>query len=180
MKEHPGFTIPIDAWLMVDMQNNMLKGISKLDRVKILRSNLTILDRCQRARVPVIATKFDSMFCSLSPIHYFIRMKLVFNHPYFVLLKNGMDAFSRISKSKEPLMEILEKHSVHTLGVSGMNTTQCVGRTVDGAIENGFEVVTALQLLADQPHRDEYAVVQHIDDFRKKTTFFEDYCDLLA
>lgn len=154
--------------LVIDMQPTYLDLIRLPERTALIESQLEMLNIFAEERIPVMAIEYVGR----EKTSEFLRpaIEAVPQHKY--LEKVADDGFDRTS-----LTELLLDWHTERLVIMGVLASCCVLTTAQSAVENGFEIYVARQLIADT-QKLEYDR-DGLDWLRTNGVFTEDYLGLI-
>ena len=155
------------AVLLIDMQKKFLNKIDKSEKKKQIRSQIEVLQYCSQKDIPAAVLEFNGYGCTIDELAYHIN-KLPRKR---YLEKDRDDGFTNKKLSKQ----LKEWGSEHVC-LMGINASACVVRTGMGAIDKGFIISTADQLIAEPSNWDGN---KSIPWFTKNGKYYDDYIDLI-
>lgn len=155
--------------ILVDMQAEFLEKIDSIEIRTQIAAQIDVLEACISSDIPLAVLEFKHYGQTDAALRPYI--KATPRHAYFT--KHYDDGFT--NRKLEPKLRAWGVDSVCMMGVSA---AFCVKKTAESALERGFRIVTARQLIASQTYRQE--------EFRKCIPWFEangtysgDYRDII-
>lgn len=133
------------ATVLIDMQQGFYErgGTTNSEGLKNLVFNQQrLLKWSVQNNIPVLVFEYVG-FGKTDPK----LMKILTNHKYKVIQKNTDGGFYSISKDET--LATLKKWNVDALIVAGINGPYCVKSTIEGALENGYDVMTTAWVIGN-------------------------------
>lgn len=128
------------AVLLIDMQEKFMPGLSKGSQEMIVPAQVRVLRECAAENIPLIVIEYKYDGPTLALLEEEIKHIPTVHR----IVKQADDAFS------EPvLLTTLSRLGVERLLLMGVNASMCVQQTAASALKEGFEIVTARNLIAD-------------------------------
>lgn len=163
------------AVVIVDMQPTFLGKILEGEKTDLIRNQLALLERCLLSDIPVIAfegqDERDINYVETIP-ELKSRIKQLKRKQFFE--KEHYDGFTYYPEVDKQLTS----WGVKTLCFTGINAMACVMETADGALNQGYRILTAEDLLADRTGR-MGGVVRAKKEFLEKGNCYPSYQDIL-
>lgn len=136
------------ATVLIDMQEGFYArgGTTDSEKLKKLVGNqIRLLKWSVQNNVPVLIFEYVG-FGKTDPK----LMQIIKNHTYKVIQKNTDGGFYSISKAET--LATLKDWDVDALIVAGINGPYCVKSTIEGALENGYDVMTTAWVIGNINH----------------------------
>ncbi|MBN2459808.1 cysteine hydrolase [Candidatus Woesearchaeota archaeon] len=154
------------AAIIIDMQKDFLKSVPEAQ--KLVHSQGKVISYCRQNNIPVAAVEYVYHGKTINPLRELI--KKVPRHNF--IAKRQADAFSN-----PELDEILASWNPDKLLFMGLNATLCVLDAAQSALERGYGVVTAYQLIDDEAYFKKRK--KSLKWYKKNALYFPDYRSLL-
>ncbi len=159
--------------MVIDMQPHYLKYVCESDREIIISAQREVLETCIQREIPVFVFELGKRSETLDELK-----GLVEKNPYPKFLnKCGKDCFSTSNIGKDKLNYLLRKKFVNSICLTGIYASQCILATAEEAKKEGFNIITADQLIAEQEGFNEKFRVKSF--FNSNGTYFDNHKDLL-
>lgn len=134
------------AVVIVDMQPDFWTTIGE-EEPKLLSElvahNVWLLEWAVKEHVPVLIFEFNDKGPADARL-----MKVLKAHPYKTIIKYTNNGFLHESTHLNS-RTILQNWGFNRLLVAGINSPYCIRETVQGALEEGFSVVTSADIVGD-------------------------------
>lgn len=144
------------AVVIVDMQEPFLAGINRASRKAIIRNQLALIGFCADHDIPVAVLEYHGDKETIKPL----LKKLSAVRRSIVIAKSGDNGFTATNLGKQ-----LREWEVDTVLLAGVNASCCVQETAQGALEAGYRILTAKDLMADS-HAD-HCILEAYEWFRE-------------
>ncbi len=126
--------------LIIDMQPYFLDKIEHGKRSRLLEAQIESVECLVEANIPTIVLEYDNE----GETHESIKGKCGELKVCKYIAKHYDDGFRETD-----LKDILDHWNLSKLIVMGINASFCVKETVRNAVDNGYQVFTARQLIAN-------------------------------
>ncbi len=156
------------AVIVVDMQVAFIGSMPDLERVRLIDSNISLLEHCQNRDVPVVGLKYTRRG------NYPDELESAVNNipGSRFLYKRDDDGFTN-----PRLRNHLKRLGVERIVITGVNAGFCVQSTAESALHEGFKIATSKDLIAHNSGVG--SLTSAYNWFRKNGTLFERYQDML-
>ncbi|MDH4468996.1 MAG: isochorismatase family protein [Bacteriovoracaceae bacterium] len=137
------------AVFIIDMQISFFESERNIESKELLDLNLSLyklINWAQENSLPIIIVEYENSGPTSPSIEGMV-LKNNNYEKYTTIIKKDNGLFYEIDKTKE-VKNFLDKYSVNSLIVSGINAHACVSETVVGAINNDYFVFTSRDLIA--------------------------------
>ena len=156
------------AALFVHMQDNYVDGLMPEEKQTLLSSQKDVINYCNKNRILMVLLQYDAPVTKhLEPI-----LKEIPDNKKIIWAYKGANGF----ESPE-LSETLHLLNIRNLLITGINASWCVKATAQGAIDCGFEILTARELIADNYMYRKNC--KRLDWFLRNSIYYPDYKLLL-
>lgn len=133
------------AVILIDMQTDFVRKFDPLALQELVDNQTILLEQARLAKVPIAVLEFHGYGNTIHALNQVLRKDPFC--PYFSKDRNS--GFSCRS-----FTSWLECKAFRTLLLTGINAHACVKATAASALDAGYEVVTAPELIDDKHKRD--------------------------
>jgi len=129
------------AGLIIDMQPEFLKFISPKEKENMIQCQVNMIHYFSDNGIPL----FILEFCGQGKTIEDITKRIDFSKNERPIIKTIEDGFYRTG-----LHQLLKKQKSKKIILMGINAYYCVKETAEGAIDKGYEIYTARNLIAEK------------------------------
>jgi len=161
------------AILLIDMQDMFMEDIDPEELNEEMQYQLAVIDYAKEHNVPVVVLEYFGHEETTSVL----RKAVDGLENVITFTKWRDDGFEdKDVLTNKGLAEYLHGQGVKTLILMGVKASACVRSTGEGALDNGFGIMTSKQLIADPPY---WNYEESLFWFRENGIYRDDYKDLL-
>ncbi|MEK6863768.1 MAG: cysteine hydrolase [Nanoarchaeota archaeon] len=128
-----------NAVLVIDMQDSFLLSLNQDERAEEIPYQIEVLNAAQRNNVPIFVVEYAGMGPTVDELTGAISAS-----DYNLVVKTENNAFNNTS-----LDALLKERGIHSLILMGVFASACVHATAEGALQNGYEIITSTDVIAD-------------------------------
>lgn len=164
------------AVLLIDMQEYFLEDICDEEKAREVPYQLEVLDYCKKENVPVLVLEYEGCGQTIS----ILKEKVDSLEKKDYIKKKHDDGFIDTD-----LAEKLRKNDIEIVLLMGIYASACVLQTGQGAISEGFKIITSKDLIANPKPIPRYIYNpselsnESIDWYKANGTYVDNYKDLL-
>lgn len=125
--------------IIVDMQDRFLKKIDSNELKKELPNYLELIGYARENKIPIYVLEIPGYGATTEKLR-----EALGDTCYYLLPKITGDGFSNLYLNK-----VLKKKGVEKIVLSGVNASFCVRATANGALKNGYEIITCPEIISD-------------------------------
>jgi len=134
--------------ILIDMQQLFVKKIKKKNRKRIIENQVFIIRWCVRENIPIVVLEYKGWGKTIDVLTE--ELKKV--RDIRIVSKSYENGFYNTE-----LAYILNEKNVKNLFLMGINASACVRRTANGAIKEGFNIITSNDVI-DGRHNDNNSI----------------------
>lgn len=127
------------AVLLIDMQTDFIRDFELKERERIVKNQLEVIKLCKQKRIPLVVIEYNGYGEVIKDLERELSGELIYH-----INKDQNDAFYNPRLNK-----LLSGMEIKTVFLMGINAGACVLDTAEGALENGYQVVTSFSVLSD-------------------------------
>lgn len=157
------------AVIIVDMQDFFLEKFNKDKKDLLINNQRIVLEFCVKKSIPIILLEYKKRGQTISKLLE-IAKKSTYSE---ILTKESNGGFTNTN-----LDEILKENKINNIILMGINASGCVQDTAIGALNRGYRIITAGDIIASNTKKDEYLAISK-RWYSKNGLFFESVDKLL-
>lgn len=158
------------AVIIVDMQDFFLEKFPKEKAQTLIESQSVVLSLCASKNISVVFLEYKNRGKTIPTLLKLMKT----NSSTKIVIKDSNGGFTNTN-----LDEILREKKVKNIILMGINASGCVQDTAIGAINRGYNIITAAPVIASNTKRDERLLTSR-KWYPTNGTFFEDLIELLG
>lgn len=128
-----------NAVLVIDMQESFLNELDSEEREEEIPYQIEVLNAAKRNNIPIFVIEYAGMGSTITEL-----MDVISDSDYTIVTKPTNNGFRNTN-----LDELLTERGIHSLTLMGVFASACVYATANGALQNGYEIITSTEVIAD-------------------------------
>ncbi len=160
------FTLDGLSLVLVDMQEYFLESFKKDVREELISNQLNFLKRMEKTEIPLAILEYSGEGSTVEPL---LSQAKLFQRNYFIE-KSYNDGFEGTN-----LREKLHEWHTRSILLMGVNANFCVKETAESAREEGFGIVTSIELIGDHT----VPICTYAGWFQRNGVYFPSYANLV-